>query len=200
MPCSPFRRRLFAMLALAAVTRLDAQVAKPAPARTTAAITAADLRSRLFRIADDSMMGRETGSKGAFQAAEYVAAEFKRLGLQPAGEGGGWFQAVPFWNAVPGGTSLNVLRTGTLRLGTDYVVAARAAVPVTDPVPVVYGGSASNPTSWIDAASAAGKVVVLDLRADASGKRDLPNLNTLIPARAAVRASDDAGDPSVSMA
>ena len=50
---------------------------------TEPAITAADLRQRLYLIADDSLMGRETGSLGAFKASAYVAAEFRRLGLEP---------------------------------------------------------------------------------------------------------------------
>lgn len=153
-----------------------------AQARTVPAITAADLRSRLFRIADDSMMGRETGSKGAFQTAEYVAAEFKRLGLQPAGEAGGWFQTVPFWVLAPAAQSLAIQRGPTLRLGVDYVLPARAVVAVTDPLQTVYGGAANDPASWIDAARASGKVVVLDMRTDASGKRDLPGLNTIYAA------------------
>src|SRR5437879_13858125 len=57
------------------------------------AITAADLRQRLFLIADDSMMGRETGSLGAFKASAYVAAEFRRLGLEPAGDSGTYFRS-----------------------------------------------------------------------------------------------------------
>ena len=60
------------------------------------AITAADLRQRLYLIADDSMMGRETGSLGAFKASAYVASQFRRLGLEPAGDSGTYFQNVPF--------------------------------------------------------------------------------------------------------
>jgi hypothetical protein len=95
----PDTRRLlrFLTLSLAGPMAASAQGASPPAARTAAAISVADLRSRLFRIADDSMMGRETGSRGAFQTAKYVADEFQRLGLQPAGESGGWFQAVPFF-------------------------------------------------------------------------------------------------------
>ena len=55
--------------------------AGPTPARgtvTTAAITEADLRHRLYLIADDSMMGRESGSLGDYKAADYVASEFRR--------------------------------------------------------------------------------------------------------------------------
>src|SRR4051812_38918601 len=65
-------------------------------APTSAAITPADLERRLTAFAHDSMMGRETGSEGDFKAAEYVASEFKRLGLQPAGDNGTYFQTVPF--------------------------------------------------------------------------------------------------------
>ncbi|HEU4786945.1 MAG TPA: hypothetical protein VFS57_06045, partial [Gemmatimonadaceae bacterium] len=36
---------------------------------TSADITEADLHHRLFLIADDSMMGRESGSEGDFQTA-----------------------------------------------------------------------------------------------------------------------------------
>src|SRR3954470_5209435 len=70
------------------------------PVVTTAEISEADLRHRLFLIADDSMMGRESGSLGNFKAAAYVASEFQRLGLEPAGENGTYFQTVPFWNAA----------------------------------------------------------------------------------------------------
>src|SRR4051812_23214444 len=86
-------------------------------AQTKPAISAADLRQRLNLIADDSLMGRETGSEGAFKASAYVAAEFRRLGLEPAGDSGTYFQRVPFWDVkvdpqsrlvISGGTSLNL--------------------------------------------------------------------------------------------
>jgi hypothetical protein len=151
-------------------------------AKTSAAITIADLRTRLFLIADDSMLGRETGSKGDFQTAEYVATEFKRVGLTPGGEQGGWFQTVPFWIAAPAGQSLSISGGSALRLGVDYVLPA-----ITRPAPgtaldVVYGGSANDPSHWIDAAQAAGKVVVLDLRPDTAGKRDVPPLTPILRA------------------
>jgi hypothetical protein len=65
-------------------------------AATSTDITAKDLRVRLFLLADDSMGGREPGSIGNFKAAEYIASEFKRLGLKPGGEGSTYFQQVPF--------------------------------------------------------------------------------------------------------
>ncbi|MGE5230206.1 MAG: aminopeptidase, partial [Deltaproteobacteria bacterium] len=70
----------------------------PAPVATTAAITAQDLRQRLYTFAADSMLGRETGAVGNVKATDYIAAEFRRLGLEPAGDGGTYFQTVPLVN------------------------------------------------------------------------------------------------------
>jgi hypothetical protein len=41
------------------------------------------------------MMGREAGTYWGEKAADYVAGEFQRLGVRPAGENGGYFQIVP---------------------------------------------------------------------------------------------------------
>jgi len=55
------------------------------PTKTTPAITIADLMTRIYRFADDSMRGRMAGSPEAMKGTEYIAGELKRLGLQPAG-------------------------------------------------------------------------------------------------------------------
>src|SRR5688500_1193365 len=72
----------------------------PAPAdeamKTSAAISEADLKERLYALADDSMIGRATGTIGHIKVTEHIAAEMKRLGLQPGGENGTYFQTVPF--------------------------------------------------------------------------------------------------------
>lgn len=43
-------------------------------------------------LADDSMAGRAAGEPGYAMAADYVAARFAELGLQPGGDEGSWFQ------------------------------------------------------------------------------------------------------------
>src|SRR5579863_2507162 len=47
-------------------------------------------------LASDQMQGRQTGSPEHRKAAEYVAAQFQRDGLKPAGESGGYIQPVRF--------------------------------------------------------------------------------------------------------
>ena len=46
-------------------------------------------------IADDSMMGRDTPSRGLELTARYVADQFKSFGLKPGGDSGTWFQRYP---------------------------------------------------------------------------------------------------------
>ena len=161
-------KKLLPLFAALGVTACSAGSAPSPAATTTAAITAEDLRQRLFLIADDSMMGRETGSEGAYKTADYVASEFKRLGLEPAGENGTYFQTVPFWNAAIDPQSR--LETGDtpFRLGTDFVpsnVAARGRT--LDGVATIYGGPLNDTTRWIPASQAAGKFVIFDLPAGA---------------------------------
>ena len=47
-------------------------------------------------LADDLLEGRGTGTRGHAMAARYFATQLQSLGLTPAGEGGTWFQSVPF--------------------------------------------------------------------------------------------------------
>ena len=42
------------------------------PEPTTAAISAADLKTRLYILAADSMEGRETGTRGHVRATNYI--------------------------------------------------------------------------------------------------------------------------------
>src|SRR2546425_967033 len=46
-------------------------------------------------LADDKLEGRNTGSEGYRKASQYVAGEFERAGLKPAGTEG-YFQPVKF--------------------------------------------------------------------------------------------------------
>ncbi|MEP6729666.1 MAG: M28 family peptidase [bacterium] len=158
------KTRLPFLAALSAITACASGSAPSPVAATSAAITTEDLRHRLFLIADDSMMGRESGSEGDFKAAAYVAAEFRRLGLEPAGDNGTYFQTVPFWNAAIDPTSHLEAGTNALQVGRDFVPAGIGVQPQTlNGVPTIYGGPASDSGAWITAAQAAGKFVVLDL-------------------------------------
>jgi hypothetical protein len=76
---------------------------------TTPAITAADLRQRVGIFADDSMLGRDAPGAGDTKAAAYLAAELARLGLEPAGDAGTFFQDVRFGDRADAGVGRNVV-------------------------------------------------------------------------------------------
>jgi Zn-dependent M28 family amino/carboxypeptidase len=56
-------------------------------------ITAADLKSLVYALASDSMQGRETGEPGQKIAAQFIAKQFKEIGLPPKGDKG-YFQKI----------------------------------------------------------------------------------------------------------
>ena len=136
--------------------------------RTNPAITEGDLRTRIYIFADDSMMGRNAPLEGDRMAADYLAGELRRLGLEPAGENGTYFQDLP--NVERGIDSVATLQVdGTaLRYGSDFLPTSLTTPRPINGVQVVYGGVAGSDTSrQITAAAAADKFVVL--AAPASG-------------------------------
>jgi hypothetical protein len=58
-------------------------------------ISADSLRGNLSFLASDLLEGRDTPSRGLETAAEYIAAQFRRAGLEPAGDTG-YFQNASF--------------------------------------------------------------------------------------------------------
>ncbi len=69
-----------------------------AASRRRAAITPADLMTRLYIFADDSMMGREVGTPYHLKATAYIEREARRLGSLPAGDSGTYFQNLPVFD------------------------------------------------------------------------------------------------------
>ncbi len=53
------------------------------------------IRAHVKYLASDALEGRGTGQKGGDTAAEYIAAQFKSYGLQPASDAGTYLQSVP---------------------------------------------------------------------------------------------------------
>jgi Zn-dependent M28 family amino/carboxypeptidase len=69
--------------------------AAPEPQTASAQRVQADVEF----LASDLLEGRDTGSRGYELAAAYVVSQFRAIGLQPGGIGGGWYQQVPFRRA-----------------------------------------------------------------------------------------------------
>jgi Zn-dependent M28 family amino/carboxypeptidase len=95
---------------------------------TPVSVEKARIQAHLEFLADDQLEGRDTGSQGYEIAANYVASEFKKMGLVPAGEDG-YMQRVPFRRAYLDQTSTMVkINTGSdtieLKYPQDYMMSA----------------------------------------------------------------------------
>lgn len=98
-----------------------------APATPAADSHAADrIQGHVEFLASDLLEGRDTGSRGHLVAANYVASEFRELGLKPGGPNGSYLLEVPFRRATLAGTpAISVTsngRTTKLVIGKDAAV------------------------------------------------------------------------------
>ena len=161
------KRIVLALALFAAPGALLAQKKNPdklAPKPTTGAITPADLMTRVYIFADDSMMGRQAGTVYHDKGTDYIARELTRLGLKPAGENGTFFQRIPivFRNLaadtklIADGKEFMVGRDFIARDARDFGAAARDM----NNAVAVYAGMWGDTASWISPADAAGKVLV----------------------------------------
>ncbi len=66
----------------------------PDPVPYAAGIRAADLKSLVDVLASDSLEGRETGEAGQRKAADFIAQQFKALGLPTEGDRNTYFQTI----------------------------------------------------------------------------------------------------------
>jgi Zn-dependent M28 family amino/carboxypeptidase len=100
--------------------------------------------SHVEALANDGMQGRNTGSPAHKRAAEYVAAQFKQSGLEPAGVGG-YIQPVKFKTRTidESRSSLALVTNGAaapLALGEDANISLRSDVAASIDAPLVFVG------------------------------------------------------------
>lgn len=77
-----------------------AQAPAPAGGRGADVITEALILRHVNVIADDSMLGRDTPSRGLDMTASYIAETFRALGLKPGGDSGSFIQRYPLTNGA----------------------------------------------------------------------------------------------------
>ncbi|MBX6364699.1 MAG: M28 family peptidase [Gemmatimonadetes bacterium] len=167
------------LLVAAVPARAQSAAAPPLPLKhpprpTVPEITPADLMTRIYIFADDSMMGRQAGTLGNVKGTDYIAAEVKRLGLQPAGDSGTYFQTLPMTQRKLAPDASLSTGGAPLALWTDVMpLPGIGGLPFgytlkLDAAPVVYGGRLGE--TLIPPADAAGKVVVFLPPKEADGQ------------------------------
>jgi hypothetical protein len=186
------------LIPVIAAAQTDGSLPLKHPARpTTPAITAADLMTRLYVYADDSMQGRETGTIGNVKATDYIAAEARRLGLKPAGDSGTYFQTLPLKTRTFDTASTVAVNGAGLAPYTDYLPLGRASLSLAS-VAIVYGGVLGGSAHQIPAEQAKGKLVVLRTAGGFSSLRSLRRAPT-VPGATAVALIALDGMPSFFM-
>jgi hypothetical protein len=118
------------------------------------------------------MQGRRAGTEGNVKGTDYIAAEARRIGLEPAGENGGWFQTIPLVErGIAKESALEVDETSYSAwsdfLPRDQGAGARSVNGTT----VIFGGvMGDSAQSLITREQAAGRLVVVVAAPDANGK------------------------------
>ena len=74
---------------------------------------ASRIKSHLRFLSDDLLEGRDTGARGHEIASLYIAAEFEKYGLTPAGDNGTYMQRVNFVQAYMDQSSIKLSITGS---------------------------------------------------------------------------------------
>jgi Zn-dependent M28 family amino/carboxypeptidase len=146
----------------------------PLPADTTADINASDLAQRIKALADDTFEGRGPGTPIGEAAAAWIGAEMARIGLQPGGDDGTYFQKVAMVNqtidpaqsfltfTVPDGTEMPTVLKEDSVIWTKHQDSATISFAPSDVVFVGYGVVAPE-YDWNDYAGqdVTGKTVVI---------------------------------------
>lgn len=136
------RRSLLVAVSLLSIAgSLSAQGISPAT-RLARSISQDAYRAHLQFLADDALEGRAPATRGGDLAAKYIAAQFQRLGLEPAGDSGTYFHRVPIIALTPLPTlKVTGPNPATLRFRDDYVLwSMRNEETVHGNAPAVFVG------------------------------------------------------------
>ena len=175
------KHTLLSAAAALALSACSPAPAPEAPAATTEAapvkhgfgpeISAEDFAQHVQVLSSDEFGGRAPGTDGEQKTADYVVAQFQRLGLQP-GNGDSWFQDVPMvvTTADEAGSTATITLKGAatpLAFGTQMAMGTRTAqaqVDVADSEMVFVGYGVNAPEAgWNDyeGLDVKGKTVVM---------------------------------------
>ncbi len=133
-----------------------------------AAVREADLRRDVTEMASPAMRGREGGTIDEMRASMWVAEQYRRIGLKPAGDDGSWFQ----W--------FDMIRTRVSTAASRASIGGQAATLFVDLTPLnVVPAEAAGAVLWVPDAS--------DTTADVRGRIVATPL--LAPPPAAIRAN-----------
>ncbi|MFD2571356.1 M28 family peptidase [Spirosoma soli] len=101
-------------------------------------ISRAEVEAHMRFLASDQLRGRRTGEPGNQKAAEYIAEQFRKLGLTKAPDQQDYFQQITLQKVMPATAATMNIGKDTLKLGKELVVMAGKPVELSGEV--VYVG------------------------------------------------------------
>jgi hypothetical protein len=116
-------------LPAALTAQRQATSALPPVPRAMSRIREPDLKRDLYAMASPAMRGREGGTLDELQASMWVAEQYRRIGLAPAGDDGTWFQWFNITRTRVSVTSSRATIAGlSMRLFGDFIPLGVAPV------------------------------------------------------------------------
>ncbi len=87
----------------------------------------ADVKAHIQYLADDKLQGRLPGTPGYQMAVDYIVSQYKKMGVEPAGENNTYLQKVRLRRAYPGKSATLMTRNPQgsqveLAYGKDFIV------------------------------------------------------------------------------
>jgi hypothetical protein len=164
-------RHLSIVLMAAALPALAAAQRGATPSRTVpaamSAITEADIRRDLSTLAGDAMRGREAGTIDEIRASMWIADQLRKIGLEPMGDDGTFFQWWSLRRVRLSGNSVVRVGDRALTMWKDIAATGNNQGEAEVTAPTVWAGDGSDST--IDVR---GKVAVVQIPSGAgSGGR-----------------------------
>lgn len=130
---------------------LSSSLILPTPRPDIKLIQEKDLRAHVSFLASKNMRGRKTASNEARIAADYIAAEFQKMGLKPVGDRGSYFQDYPLSVASQDDENIAfTVQSGSLKksyqLDRDFDLfwITQSTNPSIATAPVVFAGYGIN--------------------------------------------------------
>ena len=115
---------------------------RTSPGNVANDVTEISVRAHLEFLASDAMNGRGSGTRDEQIAAEYVGAQFRRLGFKPGGAGGSYVQTVEMVRpAATGKPSIAIGPSTKWTYGKEFVVTSVSAPVISGPLQRVTGAA-----------------------------------------------------------
>jgi len=104
------------------------------PRELLESITAEKLRTHIAILSHDSLEGRGPASRGDKKATEYIVSQFKKIGLEPAGENGTFLQKVPMVGVTVDPKTTLTISKGKQRINLAYSTDFVATTEIYEPI------------------------------------------------------------------